>query len=258
MNTQHSQHSRVPRVRVFVDGQNLFNSAKTAFGHTTPNYDIINLSEAIADAHGCYLDGCNFYTGVPSPEVDERWFNFWTRKLADMSRSGVSTFSPPLRYLTVAETLPDGTTRAKLVGREKGVDLRLGLDIVKAALSGQCSRIVVVSRDNDLCEAVKDALLIANDQRRELRVFSAFPVSERCNHYGIRGTESMPLDADFYNRHLEQREAYQFHGAQERATSSARPPRSSGRSDPQLDSAAQRAGRAARYIQSGARHSPLP
>jgi len=33
-----------PRAIAFVDGQNLFNAAKEAFGYTYPNYDVLKLA----------------------------------------------------------------------------------------------------------------------------------------------------------------------------------------------------------------------
>ncbi len=40
----------IKRAIAFVDGQNLFRSAKTAFGHRYPNYDILALATAVCAA----------------------------------------------------------------------------------------------------------------------------------------------------------------------------------------------------------------
>ncbi|MHB8762965.1 MAG: hypothetical protein ACYDA8_01265 [Deferrisomatales bacterium] len=40
----------------FVDGQNLFHSAREAFGYTHPNYDVRALAQAVCQAQGWQLD----------------------------------------------------------------------------------------------------------------------------------------------------------------------------------------------------------
>jgi len=35
----------------FIDGQNVFHSAKEAYGHTFPNYDVNKLAAAVAEKH---------------------------------------------------------------------------------------------------------------------------------------------------------------------------------------------------------------
>ena len=46
---------RVKRAIAFVDGQNLYHSAKTAFGYTYPNYDILALSDFVCRERGWQL-----------------------------------------------------------------------------------------------------------------------------------------------------------------------------------------------------------
>ena len=121
------------RAIAFVDGQNLFRCAKTAFGYTYPNYDVQALSEAVCAKQGWKLIETRFYTGVPDPADDSRWNHFWTKKLLQMSRQGVHTYSRLLRYRNQTFRLPDGSEHATLVGQEKGVDVRLALDIVGSA-----------------------------------------------------------------------------------------------------------------------------
>ena len=40
------------RVVAFVDGQNLFNAAKQAFGYDYPNYDAVKLARLICEQRG--------------------------------------------------------------------------------------------------------------------------------------------------------------------------------------------------------------
>ena len=55
---------RVKRAVSFIDGQNLYRHAKSAFGHHHPNYDPIKLSEAVCAARGWTSHGVRFYTGT--------------------------------------------------------------------------------------------------------------------------------------------------------------------------------------------------
>lgn len=192
-------------MHVFVDGQNLFKSANRAFGYEHPNFDIMSLSMGLAKELNCRLGGIHFYTGIPGVRENPKWHDFWARKLVDMGRCGVEIYSPPLRYHTHTEKLPDGRTRETHVGREKGVDVRIALDMMKHALFNTCDNMMVISRDNDLAEAAKEAQLIAKSNQRRLEVWSAYPNSKECSHMGIRGTRWMPMEADFYNAHLDHR-----------------------------------------------------
>ena len=123
----------VKRAIAFIDGQNLFRCAKTAFGYTFPNYDVQALAEVVCREHGWQLAETRFYTGVPDITDDAFWNHFWTAKLAQMGRQKIRTYSRSLRYRNQRFLLPDGTEHTILVGQEKGVDVRLALDIVGSA-----------------------------------------------------------------------------------------------------------------------------
>ena len=122
----------VKRAVAFFDGQNLFH-AKEAFGFRHPNYDPLKLADEVCRRQGWTLAEARFYTGFPDRFDDPVWNHFWTAKLGQMGRKGVVTFSRPLRYRNQTVRLPDGTEHTFLVGQEKGVDVRLALDIVRLA-----------------------------------------------------------------------------------------------------------------------------
>lgn len=203
--SRHAPPLRPGHMDVFVDGQNLYKSAKSAFGHHVPNFDIMSLAHGLAENQNCRLGNVNFYTGMPGIHEDPKWHHFWARKLADMGRMGVHIFTSPLRYQVQTERMFDGSERTFKTAREKGVDVRIAIDMVKHALLNTGDTMMVVSRDNDLAEAVKEARLIAADRRRRLEVWSAYPVSRECDHRGIRDTRWMPMPAEFYNAHLDGR-----------------------------------------------------
>jgi uncharacterized LabA/DUF88 family protein len=192
------------RAVTFVDGQNLFHAAREAFGHTTPNFNVRALSETLCRAQGWTLAQVRFYTGIPDPSDNPKWHRFWTAKLARLGRQGAVVFSRPLRYRNRGVTLPDGTRHTFLAGEEKGVDVRIALDIIRLALRGEYDVALVFSQDQDLSEAAEEIRLIAQERGRWLKIASAFPVSPASrNRRGIDKTDWIPIDRSTYDACLE-------------------------------------------------------
>jgi len=178
------------RVIAFVDGQNLYRSAKTAFGYHYPNYDVHALATAVGASRGWQLDQVRFYTGIPDATDNAFWHHFWTNKFAQMGRQGVHVFWRLLRYRNESVRLPDGTELSVLVGREKGVDVRLALDIVRLAHRQEYDVALVFSQDQDLSEVAVEIRLISREQDRWLKMACAFPVSPVMpKPRGINGTD---------------------------------------------------------------------
>jgi len=124
------------RAIAFVDGQNLLHSAKDAFGYTFPNFDIRLLAQAICVEQGWDIVECRIYTGIPDPGDNAFRNSFWVKKTAQMGRAGVKIFTRPLRYRNKIVRLPDGSSHSFLTGEEKGIDVRIALDILTGAVNG--------------------------------------------------------------------------------------------------------------------------
>lgn len=190
----------VKRAAIYVDGQNLFNAAKEAFGYAYPNYHIRALAETVCEARKWLLSSIHFYTGIPDPSIDPERHHFWVAKLAAMGTRGIRTFSRPLRYSNQLVQLPNGNVTTTLVGREKGIDIRLALDVVRGALNGQYDVAVIFSQDQDLSEAVKEIQSIARKQQRWIKIACAFPFSPAMrNRRGINDTDWIKLDRATYD-----------------------------------------------------------
>jgi uncharacterized LabA/DUF88 family protein len=144
------------RAIVFVDGQNLFYAVKEAFGYTYPNYDVAALAQAVCAANAWTLMQTRFYTGVPDQRDDPAWSYFWSHKLAMMGRQNVVTFSRPLRYRNRRVRLPDGAEHIYLSGEEKGIDVRIAIDLIRMAHHGDYDVAVVLSQDQDLSEVASE------------------------------------------------------------------------------------------------------
>lgn len=192
---------------VFVDGQNLFYAAKQVFGYTYPNYDIASLAAKLCQQQNWQLTQARFYTGIPNSGDDAAWNHFWKAKLAQMGRQGVHVFSRPLRYRLHTVRLPDGTTYSVPVGQEKGVDVRLGIDVVSLAHQKAFDVAVIFSQDQDLSEVAEEIRVIARLQDRWIKVASAFPVSPvPHNARGINGTDWIKIDRATYDACLDPRD----------------------------------------------------
>jgi uncharacterized LabA/DUF88 family protein len=190
----------IKRTFSFFDGQNLFHAAKDAFGYSFPNYAPWLLAKAVCDHEGFRLDKTFFYTGIPSRLDNPSWHEFWVKKLAVMGTRGVKVFRRELRYRNRSVRLPDGRETTIPVGEEKGVDIRIALDIVSFAREGAFDVAVVFSQDNDLSEVADEVRKIARSQDRWLKIVSAFPISPTTTNFrGINKTDWIKIDRALYD-----------------------------------------------------------
>ena len=197
----------VKRAVAFIDGQNLFHAAREAFGYTYPNYDVSALARQICTGQGWQLNQVRFYTGIPDPTDDPFWNHFWLHKLAMLGRQGVVVYSRSLRYRNRRVRLPDGTEHTYLVGEEKGIDVRIALDIVRVAHHGQYDVALVFSQDQDLSEVAEEVRTIAKEQDRWLKIACAYPLSPTSrNRRGINKTDWIPIDRAIYDSCLDLRD----------------------------------------------------
>ena len=186
----------VKRAVSFFDGQNLFHHAKAAFGYTHPNYDPRKLADAVCSARGWENRGVRFYTGFPDRDRDPEWYGYWQRRFLGMRRAGVTVTARPLGYRTESRNLPGGARHEIVTAREKGIDLRIGLDVV-----------VLFSQDQDLAEVADEIRYIARSENRWLKIASAFPVSPTASATrGINQTDWFRMDQAFYDACLDHRD----------------------------------------------------
>ena len=195
------------RAVAFIDGQNLFHAVREAFGYTYPNFDVAALALAISQTHGWQLSQTRFYTGVPDPTDNLHWHAFWSAKMAVMGRQGVQIFSRPLRYRNRTVRLPDGHEHTFLAGEEKGIDVRIALDIIRLAHRREFDVALVFSQDQDLSEVADEIRIIAKEQCRWIRIASAFPSSPTVrNRRGINKTAWIRIDRATYDACLDRRD----------------------------------------------------
>ena len=186
---------------VFIDGQNLYYVAKEAFGYIYPNYDVNLLSKKICSNQGWDIEKIRFYTGIPDLQDDSFWNNFWHNKLTRMGQDGVKIFSRPLRYHNQTFKCPScSKIHTSLVGHEKGIDVRMALDIIRLAHTKAYDIALIISQDQDLSEVAEEIRLIANEQNRWIKIASAFLVSPTYNNKrGIDKTDWIKIDRKTYD-----------------------------------------------------------
>jgi uncharacterized LabA/DUF88 family protein len=195
------------RAIAFFDGQNLYRHAKAAFGHSHPNYDPLKLFQAICAQKGWKCQAVRFYTGVPGSKGNPMWHGYWTNRLLQMRRSGISVTTRELRYHEVQVPQLDGSTKSETVAHEKGVDVRLALDIVRLARQKQFDVGVVFSQDQDLAEVVSEVKEIAREQGRWIKIASAFPSGAHATAgRGIEGADWIRMEQEFYDSNLDPRD----------------------------------------------------
>ena len=188
------------RAIAFFDGQNLFYAAKDAFGYPFPNYDTKKLAKKICAERGWSLIGIRFYTGIPDESVDSVRHGFWAAKLAAMGTRGIETFSRRLRYRNQFVQLGDGSVTTVQVGQEKGVDVRIALDVVRLALKNSYDVALIFSQDQDLSEAVDDVKMISRLEKRWIKLACAYPASPTYdNKRGINGTDWIQINKKTYD-----------------------------------------------------------
>lgn len=173
-----------------MDGQNLYRSAMECFGYSYPNYDIAALSNAVSrERFGCDVVQARFYTGVPPIAEDPRWHGFWTAKLRGMSVQGVQTYHRPTRNQ-----------------KEKGIDVRIALDVIRLAYRGSYDVAIVFSQDQDLSEVATEIKAIAQEQDRWIKVACAYPVARHITKRGINGTDWVQISKELYDPCIDSRD----------------------------------------------------
>jgi hypothetical protein len=109
-----------------------------------------------------------------------------------------------LRYRTRTVALPDGTQRSVLLAEGKGIDVRIALDVVRLAYRREFDVGILFSQDQDLSEVATEIRLIAREQRRWIKLASAFPVgSSTGSKRGVDKTDWIKIDRATYERCLD-------------------------------------------------------
>ena len=196
MNYSTNQENKY-RVNAYFDGQNLFHSAKECFGYTFPNYDPIKLTKAlIKNNPERTLKKIHFYTGIHKADKNPLWHRFWTNKLLGLRNADVDVFTRELKY--------DDSR-----GREKGIDVRIALDLVRGYRIGLYDVAIIFSQDSDLEEAINEIYDIKKNMAnpRWVKLECAYPCVDK-SHRGLNKTDWIKIDKELYEQCLDSKDYF--------------------------------------------------
>ena len=182
------------RAIVLIDGQNLYHMARRAWAsgpdspYAWPSYDVDKLARVLVSRMpGRTLTETRFYTGVPDRAAgpsQQFWHSFWSNKIRHLRNRGVYVYRG----------------RVNAGGQEKGVDVSLALDLVRATYDQRYEVAIIVSQDWDFGPAVRLAKEIARTQGRRLVFESCFPIGPgSLSRRGVPGTTWLPIDQATYD-----------------------------------------------------------
>ena len=96
---------------------------------------------------------------------------------------------------------------AFLTAEEKGIDVRIAIDVIRLAHGNAYDVAILFSQDQDLSELCSEIRTIAREQNRWIKIASAFPVSPTTkNKRGIPNSDWLRIDRATYDGCLDARD----------------------------------------------------
>lgn len=148
------------RVAVFVDYMNCYRRAREAFtpgsrSHVDGQIDPLRLAELLCGDRR--LVAVRVYRGLPSSHRDPKAYGAADRQVARWNRlDPVRAITRPLNY------------RFPTAPKEKGIDVRIAVDMVIMAMLRQYDVAVLVSEDTDLLPAVEAVAAMKGERAVEV------------------------------------------------------------------------------------------
>ena len=192
------------RAVCFFDLQNLHLSAEEAFG-IKQDIDPVALARHVCAQRGWRCDGIRVYSGAPDPRRELAESRMWNDKRMRMEADSAFVYDRLMQYRDHARNTAEGSALIGMKGKEKGIDLRIGLDIAELAYRNEIDVALLFSRDQDFSELIQTVDRLIGNGGREVRLISAFPTSRRRPLRGIYGMQWIELERAAYKSCLEQR-----------------------------------------------------
>ena len=181
------------RVYVFIDGQNLYKSAKECYGYKFPNYNPYLLAKEIVNqCPDRKLERICFYTGIHRFKRNRILHHFWTKKIRMLKNIGVKVYS---RYLQYDD---------KGKGREKGIDVKIALDLVRGYRKNEYDVAIIISQDTDLNEAVDEIYDMKSEFKRWVQIECAF-ICATDNDWGLKNANWIRITKELYDKCIDDR-----------------------------------------------------
>jgi hypothetical protein len=217
-----------PRVWAFFDAQNLFRTAGRCFNDADVpylNFDPIALATwATSRIPNAHLVGVTFYTGVPDGRIDAGEADledFWKAKLSYYGGKYPSLFRASTRSVRYNYLRKFIRGREVLLPKaeEKGIDVRIALDVVLGALWNAYDVGVLFSQDKDLNEPTKRIWQMRRDRNlaRWVHLECLYPVpdtktiisrrgNQKLDRHGISHTRWSALTREVYRQCLDKKD----------------------------------------------------
>ena len=143
------------------------------------------------------LELIHIYTGIHDSNKNSFWHSFWKNKL------NVAEQDPRVRVTT--RTLKySSDNNGCLIPREKGIDVKIALDLVRLARINAYDVAVLFSQDNDFTEVAKELRSVGAEKGRWIKIASAYPYSGKTHQRGIDKTDWIQIPKDEYDRCIDQ------------------------------------------------------
>lgn len=187
-------------VVAFVDLQNLFYFLKDNCRVPATQVNIPALLRDFAQTHGLNLTEIHIFTGIHDANREAHKHEAMAKRLRWLERSGCRVTALPLSYYTDRET---NVVRAQ----EKGVDVRIGSEILRAVHDG-LQKVILCTQDKDIAQACVVAGEMAQERGREFTAYSPelagaqWEHNGKCGMHGLRGTVRLPLSVEMAQRHV--------------------------------------------------------
>ena len=198
----------------FIDGQNIFKTAKAVFGYNHPNFDVVKMCQLACNSNGWEVGKIYFYTGLPDEEKQPSWNAYWKNRVNHLESQGVICYTPKLQYIQKEYCDAHGNWQSFEQAHEKGVDVKIACDMLRSAMRGISAQIVF-SRDNDLAVAIKEVQSMCDENNQRIDFLTAFPDSHG-KLKAIEGVKCLRMDDQMYYSILDHTD-YRNHDLDQRA-----------------------------------------
>ena len=139
------------RVAVFIDGSNFYNGLRDNVRRM--DVDFYRFGNKLAEKAGGELLRIYYYNAKVDPEFDPDNFEKQQRFITHLAHTSHLTLR--LGKLVYYQVRGDDSGGRKHYAVEKGLDVKLAIDLIRLAMNRACDVAVIVSGDKDLSEVVE-------------------------------------------------------------------------------------------------------
>lgn len=184
-----------PTIAVFIDWQNVYKTARDAFGldaepNERGNFGPFNLARILAAGNGrgaaAELTRVEIHRGLPSSAKDPTGYGANRRQATAWKREGGDIVLPRLRALRYPP--PYAAVQTPV---EKGIDVQLALAVAETILTNSADVAILFTHDTDLLPAVEMVARLKGARRIETAAWASHSFSQRLRqvsgvyHHGI-------------------------------------------------------------------------